>query len=118
MEELLRDLGELVGDQLGRIDEEGGEHGVEHHAFQVDAVAAQADPQPLGVVRDLGPALVFQEGLERGAGAVVEDRARWLVRRAAGLALGVSSLAARGAVAFPREAPRTRGPCLSPASPS
>jgi hypothetical protein len=46
------------------------------------------------------------------ARAVVEDRARRLVRRAVGLAAGVSSLAACGAVAFPREAPRTRAPFL------
>jgi G3E family GTPase len=39
------------------------------------------------------------------ARAVVEDRARWLVRRAVGLAAGVSSLAACGAVAFPRSRP-------------
>jgi hypothetical protein len=47
------------------------------------------------------------------ARAVVEDRARWLVRRAVGLAAGVSSLAACGAVAFPRSRPADSiAPCL------
>ena len=64
LEILLGDLLQAVGDDLGRVDQERLEEQVAGEALDGETLAAQRDPQELGVVGDLGPLGVEEPGAE------------------------------------------------------